>query len=399
MLFKKSLTHILNIYHFDIFNYSDKLSLQAKRFFIVLSLLLPPIMILLGFLVIGPDLNNFSYTFANFSESPEISIEGSRGAIILLFGLMFAHQIVSAALAPIDLLVRARHENKPVAWEDCFVFSIASALIGMTAVLSLITPIGNWLVGMVTLFLNAFNNIEPIVTLPFIWLAIIIYILDDVFFYIGHRCAHNIRVIWKLGHLQHHRPTNLTSATSVGDSPAFFLDGGAGSFVTNIFGKAIFFKLFSEVDTSSALGAAFLIASLKIINHTVSHSYSAYLLFSKYKLLAMLERVFVTGRIHYVHHSKLPQHNIASGCNFAAQFVWIDKFLGTYAEPTHEIPATGLFHEPMPPGNPIKFAFDQWIKLGRELYFNSPKYWLKILFADPSYEPPNPAYPIKNFAV
>src|SRR5690606_16514153 len=221
--------------------------------------------------------------------------------------------------------------------------------------------------------------------------VLVMYVLDDVFFYIGHRLAHNVRVIWKLGHMQHHRPTYLTSATSASDFGAFFLNGGGGSFVTAIIGKAVFFKLLSTADTSHALIAAFMIAILKIINHTVSHSYSAYLVFSKYKWLALLERFFVTGRIHYVHHSKLPEHNVASGCNFAAQFVWIDKLMGTYAAPSQQIPPTGLFHEINPPGNPIKFALDQWIKLGRELYLNHPKYWLKILFADPSYTPPNPA--------
>ncbi len=379
------------LYHFDIYEASSKLRPVHIRLAILLSLALPPTGLLIFFFASDSLLSDHTYSFTNFASSPRVALEGSQTLLMLMIGMVLFHQLLNAALAPIDLWVRSKHENKPIAWEDCFVFSLASGLIGATGIVLINTPLANWLVELTDHLLTLFNTLEPITTIPFVYLVLLVYVLDDVFFYIGHRLAHNVRVIWKLGHMQHHRPPRLTSATSCADYPLFFLDGGGGSFVSNILGKAVFFKLFSEVNAEQALSAALIIASLRIINHSVSHSYAAYLLFSKNKYLAWLENFFVTGRIHYTHHSKWPEHNVASGCNFAAQFVWLDKLMGTYAKPSHAIPETGLFHETRPPGNPIKVALDQWIKLGRELYFNSPKYWLKILFGDPSYEPPVPA--------
>ncbi len=383
---------IKQIYHFDIHQVSDQIPKPVVSILIGISLLVPPLIIMGGFFISMPELNNFKYAFAGFSKSEALPIEGSKTLLLVLLGLIFFRFFLNAILAPIDLVVRAKREKKPIAWEDCFVFSLASVVIALAGLLIIDAPVAEWLRSLVLGLFSFLDNINPIISMPFLLVAVLVYFFDDIFFYIGHRLSHNVRFMWKLGHMQHHRPTNLTTATQTGDFTAFFLNGGGGSFVTSIIGKTFFFKLFSDVDTSTAIWGAMLVAVFNVINHTMSHSYSTYFLFSKYKPLAWLEQVFVTGRIHYVHHSKLPEHNVAAGCNFAAQFTFIDRIMGTYAKPSHEIPPTGLFHEPIPPGNPIKFALDQWIKMGRELYFNSPKHWPKILFADPSYEPPIPAY-------
>ena len=388
--YDKSLFWLNRVYHFDIYEFSKTVPPKQARLFAALALLLPPIGIFAGWAYSLPSLDQFTFSFTVFSASPALAVEGEKSLLMLLAAIMLFSYVLLAILAPIDLWVRSRHEQKPIAWEDCFVFALAAVFILLLGKLFIETPVATWLIALFSFLFSALDNINPITSVPFVVLVLLVYIFDDIFFYIGHRLAHNVRVIWKLGHMQHHRATNMTSASVSGDFSAFFLNGGGGSFVTAIVGKSLFFKMLSDTDASSALGAAFLITFLKIINHTVSHSYSAYLLFSKYKMLAMLESFFVTGRIHYVHHSKLAEHNVASGCNFAAQFTWLDKIMGTYAKPTEKIPPTGLFHEKMAPGNPLKFALDQWIKFGRELYQNSPRYWLKIFFADPSYEPPNP---------
>jgi len=384
------------LYHFDAYSLAASLSERTTRRLTWIAL---------GWVIVFTLGNSFFelQMMGIFDGSPGIAVDLPRFSTIhpvpfhsdqfgfsALLSLLVFHQVLMLLVAYFDVRILKERNGGRLPWTNIFVHTLAQVLIGGAAFFDL--HVRESLINLFSLSISWLDRFEPFFNLPFLCVAIGIYVLDDVFFYMGHRLCHNVRFMWKLGHVTHHRNRQLTHFTQVADWPAFFLDGGGGSFITKIVGSAVFLKLLTNLSSERALLTALCLATLRVINHTVSHSMSAYLLFSKYPWLASLEKFFVTGRIHYIHHSALPQHNVANGCNFAAQFVWIDKLLGTFGKPTPELPPTGLFHEPDYPGNPWKYALEEWRKMVVELRRNRFSCWIPILFGPAAYEPPVSAY-------
>jgi len=154
--YQKAISLVNNIYHFNIHEHKEKIPAKYIPYLIWISLLVPPIGILAAFLLKSPiNLRQFSYPLTGFSQSPEFAIEAEPLLLSILITLVLLKVAINMLLSPLDLLLRARRENKPVAWEDCFVFSIASIIIGgISAVFLLETPIREWLV-------QAFNFFFP----------------------------------------------------------------------------------------------------------------------------------------------------------------------------------------------------------------------------------------------
>src|SRR5690606_34520064 len=103
-------------------------------YFIWFSLLVPPIGILVAFFIKNPvNPNQFSYPLTSFSQSPEFVIEAEPLLLGIFTGLVLLKVAINMLLSPLDLLLRAKRENKAVAWEDCFIFSLASVVIGLVS--------------------------------------------------------------------------------------------------------------------------------------------------------------------------------------------------------------------------------------------------------------------------
>ncbi len=390
----KILEGLGRFYHFDIFAFAETASEQRIRWLTALALFWVCVIALSNLYFSATLLGMFDnepgigMRLTAFSPVELITLtEAQRGYYGLLFLTVF-YLCFIFLLNFSDLYVLGKVNDGRLPWENIFVHSVAQVLIGVLIFVEL--PVQDWVLNGFNTAIAWLDKIDINMGLPFIWVALFIYVIDDILFYIGHRLCHNVRFMWKLGHMTHHRNRQLSQPTTVPDFPFFFLNGSTGSFVTLIIGRAIFFKMLADISAAEAVMATLVITLLKIINHTVSHSISAYELFSRYRWLAWWEKFFVTGRVHYTHHSSLPEHNVANGCNFAAQFVWIDKLLGTYGKPVNEIPPTGLFHDPNYPGNPWKYSLEEWRKMLLELRYNKLRYWPKILFGHATYEPPVP---------
>lgn len=297
-------------------------------------------------------------------------------------------------LGLLDVWTYEKLYRKPYPWEDVVIYKLGAVLIVVASVFIFFPNAAHVLVTVLTAAFSAAARAGQALglrlQLPFVWIVALALVLDDLLFYIGHRLSHNVRFMWKLGHINHHRTPRLTRLTAAPDFQLWFLNGSRGSFVTQVIGHAFFIVLIGEVRPEQAAAGAILTSVIRFMSASTAHSLACYVLFSRSRWLAALENVFVIGRVHYVHHSSLPEHDRARGCNFAATFSFWDKLFGTYVRAPKDVPPTGLFHEEDLPGNPWKFAYAEWLTLLLELFRNPLRLWPRILFGSPDYTPPVP---------
>lgn len=334
----------------------------------------------------------FSTTVAG--SAPQVSY-GSDSAVYWLILVVNTYLLGvggEVLLSLLDIWVYQRTTRQEYPWEDVIVYKLGSALVIASGALVLYPNLGE---ALVALLRNLFASLSSVgrtwglgLRLPFVLLVTFALLLDDLFFYVGHRLSHRVRLMWKLGHVNHHRTQRLNRLTASPDFQLFFLNGSRGSFVTQVIGRAFFFAVLGHVTPEQAVGGATLTTVIRFLSASTAHSLSCYVLFARHRWLALLEHVLVIGRVHYVHHSSLPQHDVAHGCNFAATFSFWDKLFGTFVPAPVEVPPTGLFHERETVGNPWKFAFVEWVTMFLELKRNPPRHWGMILFGPAEYEPP-----------
>ena len=163
-----------------------------------------------------------------------------------------------------------------------------------------------------------------IIDLPY-WLAFVLtFLLMDLSFYLKHRLAHAVPVLWRI-HRLHHSDGDFDFTTSLRFHPFDVAYQIALQFLTILVIGA----------TPGGLAAHILIfmiwARLQHANiewpASVEHT---------------LRRVFVTGDLHRVHHSA---RQVETDSNYGGVLPWWDRLLGTYTEQPaggHQGMAVGL---------------------------------------------------------
>lgn len=397
---------LLRLWNVDLYRLPPATGYRLRR--LVKATMLPLAILFIGAMLFTPFLPMFPHPdasgriatgFVLFSTAvagspPQVSY-GSDSAlfwVILVVNTYLLGLGGEVLLSLLDVWVYQKSTRQEYPWEDVVVYKLGSGLVIASCALVFYPDVGGLLV---TLFRHLFSTLASIgrtwglgLRIPFVLLVALALVLDDLFFYVGHRLSHRVRLMWKLGHVNHHRTQRLNRLTASPDFQLFFLNGSRGSFVTQVIGRAFFFVLIGDVTPDQAVGGASLATVVRFLSASTAHSLSCYVLFARHPWLALLEHLFVIGRVHYVHHSSLPQHDVAHGCNFAATFSFWDKLFGTFVPAPVDVPATGLFHESESVGNPWKFAFVEWVTMFLELKRNSPRHWGKILFGPAEYEPP-----------
>ena len=205
----------------------------------------------------------------------------------------------------------------------------------------LVTPFFSALVVAFTLFvsqsLGAPSLAYPVFTialgvplLDIVLNALVIFLvsclLTDFWYYWWHRFQHTNSFLWEI-HKLHHSDENL-NATSIYRSHFLEL---AGQALIRGLTVGLVFDLTAPSDTAVAIIAAGLMPAVWdfFIHANVRLDW-----------LHRLAPFFSTPQYHWIHHSKLPQHQ---DTNFAIWLPLFDKLFGSYYQPTvDEYPPTGL---------------------------------------------------------
>ena len=394
------------LWHFNLYQLPPEKRRQLRRFLrfsiLPLSLAFAGLILFTSLVPAFPHPDARGHVSTNFvlfsgpvsGGMPTVSYGADSGLywLILIVNTYLLGLGGEVVLSLLDVWVYQETTRTEYPWEDVIVYKVGSLFVVAFSALFFYPNAGGFLAGLMIVLFEALGYLGRTLGLglhiPFVLIVAFSLVFDDLLFYAGHRLSHNVRIMWKLGHVNHHRTQRLNRLTAATDFQLFFLNGSRGSFVTQVIGRAFFTVLIANVTPEQALGGATLVTIIRFMSASTSHSLAFYVLFAKHRWFAALEEVFVIGRVHYVHHSSLREHDVANGCNFAATFSFLDKLFGTFVRAPKEVPPTGLFDDDDVPGNPWKFAYAEWLKMFLELKRNKLRHWGMILFGPLHYDPP-----------
>jgi len=197
-----------------------------------------------------------------------------------------------------------------------------------------------------------------IFTIPFVWWAwILIFFLEDFFYYWFHRISHESRFFWA-SHVIHHSSQKYNLSTALRQT-------WSGSFISFIFWLPLPLLGFHP---------AMILAQMSI---SLIYQYWIHTELIN-KMPKWFESVFNTPSHHRVHHGSNPQY---LDRNHAGILIIWDRIFGTF-EPEVEKPVYGLVTN-IKTFNPIKIAFIEWISLFKDALtsktsiINKLKYFVK----------------------
>lgn len=188
----------------------------------------------------------------------------------------------------------------------------------------------------------------------------VLFLLTEFAYYWHHRASHRIRWLWAT-HAVHHSSTrmNLTAAIRLG-------------WTAGISGHFVFFLPLAFIGFHP-----FAIVGMLALN-------LAYQFFTHTELapkLGPLEWVLNTPAHHRVHHAS------NASCldkNYGGVLIVFDRLFGTFAEAPKDEPLRYGLVGVKPSLNPLKIAFGEWMRMGRDLA--NAANWrerLKAVFAPP----------------
>lgn len=146
------------------------------------------------------------------------------------------------------------------------------------------------------------GELPLLITLP------LVVLLTDFAMYWAHRLIHT-RALWRI-HRWHHAPRHM-----------YWLAGARTSLVQGILYSIAPVLIVVVLNVSPAI-----VGGNTLFSVVVNHWMHANLGFRS----RVLEAVFVTPRIHHVHHSSDPRH---FGRNFGSLFSFWDRMFGTFLDP------------------------------------------------------------------
>ena len=197
-----------------------------------------------------------------------------------------------------------------------------------------------------------------IFTIPFIWWAwILMFILEDFFYYWFHRVSHETRFFWA-SHVIHHSSQKYNLSTALRQT-------WTGNFMSFIFWLPLPLLGFHP--------------SMLLAQMSVSLIYQYWIHTELInKMPNWFEAIFNTPSHHRVHHGSNPQY---LDRNHAGILIIWDRIFGTF-ESEVEKPVYGLVTN-IKTYNPIKIAFIEWINMLNDAFtsktsiINKFKYFIK----------------------
>lgn len=151
-------------------------------------------------------------------------------------------------------------------------------------------------------------------------LASVIFIADDLLYYVSHRMAHRMEIFWA-SHYVHHSPLRFDFFTGLRQPPSWVITPAAVA-------PALLIWLGAPVAVVAASGA------LRAAHHFLLHTERVR------RLPRWVEWVFNTPSHHRVHHSSEPPH---LDRNFGAVLIIWDRIFGTFmAEPSDGVGTYGV---------------------------------------------------------
>ncbi len=167
-------------------------------------------------------------------------------------------------------------------------------------------------------FTAAFSGVETVSqwhqevkSWPWIPMLIVNFALADLLNYFAHRALHT-KYLWHF-HAWHHAPENVSWMSGLRGSPVHVF--------INLFPYTLAYLIF-PTKAGGLLGIAMVL--LGMANQHWQHSNI------RLPYVELIEKVFVTPRYHFVHHSAKEEYN---NSNFAAFFTLWDRWFGTYTNP------------------------------------------------------------------
>lgn len=318
--------------------------------------------------------------FHQVEEIPFSKIDDS--IIPILIGLSFIRVLFGLIVGLLDIKLHKNITGKDFDWRGMVNIGFTNLAIFLFSFAFLIfTPL---LPSFIAFYDTVIESIPSVFNFNGVLAVIVAVVIGDFCFYWCHRLSHNIRLLWNLGHINHHRHENLTQFHFAAEPNVLLLES------SNI-ARVLLIPLLGKLFTFDIAAVGWSLVVLLIIDAFIdpSHSPVLYSLENRFKALRLMRYIFVTPAVHYIHHSKEPRHSKKTGCNFSARLTIWDRLFGTYVEPDTELPETGLFGTKTDYCyNPIRFIFLPYYRFYLELKRNSIKHWIPILFGPTSYSPP-----------
>ncbi|NOQ92546.1 MAG: sterol desaturase family protein [Flavobacteriaceae bacterium] len=197
-----------------------------------------------------------------------------------------------------------------------------------------------------------------IFTIPFIWWTwVLMFFLEDFFYYWFHRISHESRFFWA-SHVIHHSSQKYNLSTALRQT-------WSGSFISFVFWLPLPLLGFHPAMILAQM-------SISLIYQYWIHTELIH------KMPKWFEVIFNTPSHHRVHHGSNPQY---LDRNHAGILIIWDRVFGTF-EPEIEKPVYGLVTN-IKTYNPIKIAFIEWINLFKDAFtsktsvINKLKYFVK----------------------
>lgn len=318
-----------------------------------------------------------------FHMAPQINLSNESIYVAkLLLGLAIFRFIFLIAVGIADIALHKQMTGNRFDWRGMVNISMANVMMwGFGFLFIAFTPFLNEFMAQ---YVELLKSVPKIADVNGPTAVILACLIGDFCFYWSHRLTHNMRLLWNLGHINHHRHQNLTQFHFAAEPDVFALKASNGM-------ALLMLPLLSSFFTSDLAGVGWFLVVVLVIDIWIdpSHSPVLYRLEQKYKFLRLMRFIFVTVAVHYTHHSREPRHNKKTGCNFGARFTFWDRMFGTYVEPDEKLPDTGLFGNHVDYCyNPIRFLLLPYVRFYRELKFNEFKHWPKIIFGSVFYSPP-----------
>ena len=192
---------------------------------------------------------------------------------------------------------------------------------------------------------------------------ILLFILEDLAFYVEHRVDHYCRIFWAV-HVTHHSSEEFNLTT-----------GFRSSVLQPVYRFVYFIPLallgFHPIDI------VFMYSLTQIYGILVHTQYIK-------KMPAWFEAVFVSPSHHRVHHASNIRY---LDKNMGMVLIIWDRLFGTFQEELKQDPIKyGLTKQLDNPHHPAKIIFHEWINLGADLKKKIPlKTKLKYLFMPPGW--------------